>query len=87
MAVDGTMLKAANYPPKIYNTIIKAILFSIIPALFYVFVPVEYLMLSPSVWWILGYIAFVALWVGIAFLSFKIGLKRYNSGSLMGGRL
>ena len=86
-AVESTLLKAANYPPKIFNAVVKAVLFSIIPALFYVFVPVEYTMLSPNIWWILGYIGFVALWIGIAFLTFKLGLKKYNSGSLMGGRL
>ena len=86
-AVDGTMLKAANYPPKIYNVVVKGILFSVIPALFYTFVPVQYFLLTPNIWWILGLICFVGLWIGLAFLTFKIGLKRYNSGNLMGGRL
>jgi len=27
------------------------------------------------------------LWVCLAFLAFNTGLKKYNSGSLMGGRL
>ena len=30
---------------------------------------------------------FVIVWVVLAFVSFKQGLKKYNSGNLMGGRL
>ncbi len=86
-AVEGTILKAANYPPAIFNFAVKVIFFTAIPTFFYTFVPAEYLFLSFNIWWLLGYAGFTALIVSFAFLAFNKGLKRYNSGSLMGGRL
>ena len=86
-AAEGTILKAANYPPAIFDTVVKAIFFTAIPTFFYTFVPAEYIFLNFNVWWILGYIGFVALFVALAFICFNAGLKKYNSGSLMGGRL
>ena len=86
-SVEGTINKAANYPPHIYNFVVKALFFTIIPTFFYTFVPVQYFFLTPNIWWILGSIAVTTLWVIISFVSFKIGLKKYNSGNLMGGRL
>ena len=38
-------------------------------------------------WWILRVVVVTAMWVLIAFTSFNNGLQKYNSGSLMGGRL
>ena len=86
-AAEGTILKAANYPPAIFNTVVKAIFFTAIPTFFYTFVPAQYLFLGFNIWWVLGYAGFVALVVTLAFVCFNKGLKRYNSGSLMGGRL
>ena len=86
-SVEGTMNKAGQYPVHIYNSVVKGILFTVIPALFYTFVPVQYFFLTPNVWWILVAIVVTALWVILAFVSFKLGLKKYNSGNLMGGRL
>lgn len=86
-SVESTLNKSGNYPPAIYNFVVKAILFTVIPAFFYTFVPAQYFLLTPNIWWILGAIAFVAIWVALAFFCFHKGLKKYNSGSLMGGRL
>lgn len=86
-SVESTMNKAGQYPQAIYSTAVKAILFSVIPALFYTFVPVQYIFLTPNVWWILGFVGETIFWVVLAFISFKLGLKKYNSGNLMGGRL
>ena len=86
-SVESTMNKVGNYPPAIFNTIVKGLLFTLIPAFFYTFVPVQYFFLTPNIWWILGAIAVTVLWVALAFVSFNNGLKKYNSGSLMGGRL
>ena len=76
-----------NYPPVIFNSIVKVLLFSLIPAFFYTFVPVQYLFITPNIWWSLLFVLAVALWVIFAFFSFNKGLKKYNSGNLMGGRL
>ena len=86
-SVEGTMNKAGQYPQAIYSTAVKAILYSVIPALFFTFVPVQYFFLTPNVWWILGFVGVTIFWVVLAFVSFKLGLKKYNSGNLMGGRL
>ena len=86
-SVEGTMNKAANYPPAIFNMAVKWLFFTIIPVCFYTFIPAQYFFLTPNVWWIIGSILFTTLWVCLAFLTFKLGLKKYNSGNLMGGRL
>ena len=86
-SVQSTLNKAGNYPPAIYNTVVKGILYTFIPAFFYTFIPAQYFFLTPNVWWILGMIAVTIFWVVLAFALFKLGLKRYNSGNLMSGRL
>ena len=86
-SVEGTLNKAGNYPPAIYNTIIKGLFFTLIPTFFYTFVPAQYFFLTPNIWWIIGMFAVTIVWVLLAFISFRQGLKKYNSGNLMGGRL
>ena len=86
-SVEGTINKAANYPPAIYNFAVKALFFTLIPTFFYTFIPAEYFFLNFNIWWALGSVAVTALWVSLAFVCFNKGLKKYNSGSLMGGRL
>lgn len=86
-SVEGALIKAGNYPPAIFNTIVKGLLFTLIPAFFYTFVPAQYFFLTPNIWWILGMFAVTIVWVVLAFVFFKQGLKKYNSGNLMGGRL
>ena len=83
----SALLITDRYPAGIYNLASRIILFTIIPALFYAFVPVEYIFTSFNIYWVLLYIGVTVIWVLIAFISFKLGLKKYNSGSLMGGRL
>ncbi len=85
--MEDALLKSQGYPPAIYSGIVKWILFSIIPAFFYAFIPAQYLFLSFNLWWVLCFIGVVALWVILAFVFFKLGLRKYNSGSLVGGRL
>lgn len=86
-SVEGTINKAANYPPAIYNTAIKTLFFTLIPTFFYTFIPVQYFLLTPNIWWMLGLAGVVAIWIALAFFFFNKGLKHYNSGNLMGGRL
>ncbi len=86
-SAESILNKAGNYPPAIYNTVVKALLYTLIPAFFYTFIPAQYFFLTPNVWWILGMIAVTMFWVVLAFALFKLGLKRYNSGNLMSGRL
>ncbi len=86
-SVEGTMNKASQYPSAIFSFGIKALLFTLIPVFFYSFIPVQYFFITPNIWWIVGSFAMTAFWVALAFVLFNKGLKKYNSGSLMGGRL
>ena len=85
--IANNIILFSNYPIVIFNTLVKVLMFTIIPCGFIVFVPAEYIFLSFNIWWILGMLAFAVFVTTLAFLLFKLGLKRYNSGSLMGGRL
>jgi ABC-2 type transport system permease protein len=77
----------SNYPPVIFNTIAKILLFTIIPCGFMIFLPAESIFLGFSIWGIVAMLGFALLVTILAFILFKKGLKKYNSGSLMGGRL
>lgn len=85
--IDVGTVMFTNYPPVIFNTVVKLMLFTIIPCGFMVFVPAEFIFLSFNVWWILAMIGFATILLIMAFILFKLGLKKYNSGNLMGGRL
>ena len=86
-SVEGAMNKAGGYPPAIYNTVVKGLFFTLIPCFFYTVVPAQYILMTPNIWWILIAVGITTFWVVLAFVSFRLGLKKYNSGNLMGGRL
>ena len=86
-SVEGTLNKAGNYPPAIFTGVVKWLFFTIIPTFFFTFIPAQYFFLTPNIWWAIGGISFTIFWVVLAFVLFKTGLKKYNSGNLMGGRL
>ena len=86
-SIEGTVNKAANYPPHIFNTVVKGLFLTLIPTFFYTFIPAQYFFITFNIWWVLGAVAVTALWIAIAFATFNHGLKKYNSGNLMGGRL
>ncbi|MBQ7307537.1 MAG: ABC-2 family transporter protein [Clostridia bacterium] len=85
--VESTTTKVQNYPPAIFSNGVKFIMSTLIPVVFYSFMPVEYIFLSFNPLYLLVYLGVTVLWVSIAFLVFKLGIKKYNSGSVMGGRL
>ncbi len=86
-SVESTLNKVAQYPYHIFSNGVKWILLTIIPAMFYTFLPAEAMFIAPNIWSILIILAVTALWIALAFICFNKGLKKYNSGSLMGGRL
>lgn len=86
-SIEGTVNKAANYPPHIFNYVVKGLFLTLIPTFFYTFIPAQYIFISFNIWWVLIAVAVTALWIVIAFATFKRGLRKYNSGNLMGGRL
>ncbi|MBE5736681.1 MAG: hypothetical protein E7356_04970 [Clostridiales bacterium] len=85
--INSAVTMFGNYPPIIFNSVVKVILFTIVPCGFMIFVPAENLFLGFNIWWILGMIGFAVITTILAFILFKRGLRKYNSGSLMGGRL
>lgn len=76
------LLSFSTYPPSIFDELGKVMLFTLIPAGFCTFLPVEALRLHSAQLALLalsGSLAFLALAVQV----FHFGLKRYESGNLM----
>ena len=75
-----------TYPSVIFTGVVKVVLYTIIPVGFAIFVPAENIFFSFNFYWVLGFVGVAVFWAIMAFASFNHGLKKYNSGSLMGGR-
>lgn len=83
----GAQLLAAltnfsTYPTVIFDGIVKVALFTIIPAGFIVYVPVQ-LLRSFSAGMLLGLILFTLGFAAVATGAFYLGLHRYKSGNLI----
>jgi ABC-2 type transport system permease protein len=72
-------------PTMIFDGWVKMVLFSVIPAGFIAFVPLR-LLTEFSGLLLTGLLVFAAGILVIAWLVFHAGLKRYESGNLIGGR-
>lgn len=84
--ISGALTNFANYPPVIFDIVSKVLLYTIIPCGFMIFIPAQYLFLSFNGWLLLASLGFTIVITILAFVLFNKGLKRYSSGSLMGGR-
>ena len=77
-----SMITFSTYPATLFEGVVKLILFTLIPAAFVSFLPIEALR-QMSFWYafltVLG--SFAILLIGI--MVFYLGLKRYESGNLM----
>lgn len=79
----GTLVAFSTYPMNIFSGAIKLLLFSIIPAGFISFVPLQ--LLHQFTWPLLGaMVGFTLLIVFVAAGLFHLGLRRYESGNLLG---
>lgn len=76
-----------TYPGPIFKGFAKIILYTIIPVGFMIFTPAEYIFMSFNIYGVLIFVVAAFFWVLAAFITFNVGLKKYNSGSLMGGRV
>lgn len=83
---ESTMLKASNYPFAIYDNVAKVLFATVIPALFFTHIPVENILISFNILYLLAYLAAAVVWLFAAFAFFRVSVRRYNSGSVMGGR-
>ncbi len=79
----GTLVTFSTYPMNLFNGVVRLLLFTVVPAGFVSFVPLQ--LLHQFSWLLLGALAgFTTLIVAIAAGLFHLGLKRYESGNLMG---
>ncbi|HVB73482.1 MAG TPA: ABC-2 family transporter protein [Ktedonobacteraceae bacterium] len=79
----GSLITFSTYPMNIFSGAVRLLLFTVIPAGFVSFVPLQ--LLKQFTWPLLGgMIGFTALIVALAVGIFTLGLRRYESGNLLG---
>ncbi len=79
----GALVTFSTYPMNIFTGVVRIFLFTVIPAGFISFVPLQ--LLQHFSWPLfVGMVGFTALFVGVAVTMFELGLRRYESGNLLG---
>src|SRR6266700_2258566 len=79
----GALTMFSTYPMNIFNGVVRIFLFTIVPAGFISFVPLQ--LLQHFSWPLFGgMIGFTLLFVSVAVTIFELGLRRYESGNLLG---
>lgn len=79
----GALVSFSTYPMDIFNGAVRLLLFTIIPAGFISFIPLQ--LLRQFAWPLMGALTgFMLLFIAIAVGLFELGLKRYESGNLLG---
>lgn len=79
----GVLISFSTYPMNIFHGAVRLMLFTVIPAGFISFVPLQ--LLHRFTWPLVGaMVGATALIVGIAVGLFELGLRRYESGNLLG---
>ncbi len=79
----GALISFSTYPMNIFQGAVRLLLFTLIPAGFISFIPLQ--LLHQFSWLLLGALTgFTVLFVSIATTVFHLGLRRYESGNLMG---
>lgn len=78
----NALLNFATYPTVIFSGLVKVVLFTIIPAGFITYVPVQ--LLRDFSWTLLlGLLGFTIGLIALSVLVFRSGLRRYESGNLV----
>ena len=81
--VFGALITFSTYPMSIFTGVVRLLLFTVVPAGFVSFVPLQ--LLHQFTWPLLGAMAgFTVLIVSVAMGVFYLGLRRYESGNLLG---
>ncbi|MBV9257479.1 MAG: ABC-2 family transporter protein [Ktedonobacteraceae bacterium] len=79
----GALVSFSTYPMSIFNGAVRVLLFTLIPAGFVSFVPLQ--LLHQFTWPLMGImIGATALIILAAIAAFELGLRRYESGNLLG---
>src|SRR6266702_4285695 len=83
LSMLGALTMFSTYPMNIFNGVVRIFLFTIVPAGFISFVPLQ--LLQHFSWPLFGgMIGFTLLFVSVAVTMFELGLRRYESGNLLG---
>lgn len=84
--VQEFLISFGIYPDGIFPDGLKCILYTVIPVGFMIYVPAHAInsFSLTSLIWIIGA---AAIWIIIAYTAFYRGLKKYESGNLIGGKL
>jgi ABC-2 type transport system permease protein len=77
-----TVITFATYPPTLFDGAVKVVLFTVLPAGFVSYLPVETLR-SPSIWNLLMAVIGSLIVLAAAVGMFYHGLRRYESGNLI----
>lgn len=83
---EDTTLKASAYPRAIYDNIARIIFATAIPVTLFSFVPIEGILLNFNPWAVLILLGGTIVWLFLAFGFFQLSVRKYTSGSVMGGR-
>jgi len=79
----GALISFSTYPMNIFSGVVRLLLFTVVPAGFVSFVPLQ--LLHTFTWPLLGgMLGFTLLIVAAAVGLFELGLRRYESGNLLG---
>ena len=79
----GNLVTFCTYPMNIFNGVVRLLLFTVLPAGFISFIPLQ--LLHQFTWPLLGgMVGFTLLIVLMAATVFHLGLRRYESGNLLG---
>ena len=79
----GALISFSTYPMDIFQGAVRILLFTILPAGFISFIPLQ--LLTQFAWPLMGGLTgFTLLFLTIAGCVFRVGLRRYESGNLMG---
>src|SRR5438105_879488 len=81
--VLGALISFSTYPMNIFTGVVRLLLFTVVPAGFVSFVPLQ--LLHQFTWpLLLGMTGFTVLIGAFAAGTFQLGLQRYESGNLLG---
>jgi ABC-2 type transport system permease protein len=80
------LLNFSLYPDSIYRRGIRYVMYTLLPAGFMIFMPIK--LMSVFSWYgLLELLAFDSVYVVLAYLFFRKGLSRYESGNLISTRM
>ncbi|GHO42014.1 ABC transporter permease [Ktedonospora formicarum] len=82
----GALISFSTYPMDIFNGFVRVLLFTVLPAGFISFVPLQ--LLRHFSWSLLGILICAVIIFALAATGlFEVGLRRYESGNLMGSQI